>query len=74
MAVNKPEIEIIKTLLRRLERISVDSHWSHRANGVRGALLKALQIYEQGNSYNDVEIQLLISSSFDLLLKAVKKE
>jgi hypothetical protein len=31
-----------QALARRLERLSADSHWAHRASGLRGALLRSL--------------------------------
>jgi len=33
------QTQLIRLLLSRLERVSVDSYWAHRASGVRGALL-----------------------------------
>lgn len=33
-------------LISRLERLSADSTWAHRASGVRGALLKDLSALE----------------------------
>ena len=39
---------LIRLLLTRLERISVDSYWAHRASGVRGALTKILGQMEMG--------------------------
>jgi hypothetical protein len=74
MTENNLEAERIKFLLERLARISFDSHWSHRASGVRGALLKALASYEQGTKINEDGIQLLIMSNFEILLKAAKKK
>lgn len=34
-------------LLGRLERLSADSRWAHRASGLRGALLRQLEIIEK---------------------------
>lgn len=34
-------------LANRLERLSADSHWSHRASGLRGALLRSLEVLGQ---------------------------
>jgi len=33
---------LARLLVRRLERLSADSAWAHRASGVRGALLRWL--------------------------------
>ncbi len=33
-------------LVARMERLSADSHWAHRASGLRGALLRSLDEIE----------------------------
>src|SRR5687768_5616984 len=38
-----PEEKIVYLLLARLERISADSYWAHRASGVRGALIRIME-------------------------------
>jgi hypothetical protein len=40
--------ELIHMLLARLERISVDSYWAHRASGVRGSLIKLAEQMDAG--------------------------
>lgn len=40
-------IEQTYLLISRLERLSADSIWAHRASGVRGALLKLLSAIEE---------------------------
>lgn len=40
--------KLIRILLARLERISVDSHWAHRASGVRGSLIKLAEQMDSG--------------------------
>jgi hypothetical protein len=32
--------ELARVLIARLERLSADSYWAHRASGVRGSLLR----------------------------------
>ena len=44
--VNTQLIEQALLLISRLERLSADSVWAHRASGVRGALLKSLDRLE----------------------------
>jgi hypothetical protein len=46
METSTPDDKLIRLLLPRLERISVDSYWAHRASGVRGALVKLLEQME----------------------------
>ena len=42
--------ELIEMLLSRLERVPADSFWAHRACGVRGSLLAALEGAEAGEA------------------------
>jgi hypothetical protein len=64
----EPEDKLIRLLLARLERISVDSHWAHRASGVRGALLKDMdQRQGQGPLSQDQRLEMLIKMGFDIL-------
>ena len=42
MEFPKSNAKLIRLLLSRLGRISVDSSWAHRASGVRGALVRLL--------------------------------
>jgi hypothetical protein len=77
------QIKQARLLVARLERISADSIWARRASGMRGALLKWLEEFEQASlltevspSYNDHEkegIDLLIEMSYKMLEKAAKE-
>jgi hypothetical protein len=42
MTTLQPNRQFIHMLSERLERISADSIWAHRASGVRGSLLRIL--------------------------------
>lgn len=66
-------IRSLKFLLARLERISADSVVAHRASGVRGAMLRALDRYERGQSPSDPELKRLIDVGYLLLQKAAKE-
>jgi hypothetical protein len=68
------DIQLIKLLLARLERVSVDSYWAHRASGVRGALLKNLEELEKGTFTGQTDIDDLISSSFNILNRAAREK
>lgn len=62
----------IQQLINRLERLSADSAWAHRAAGVRGGLLKALEQLENG----DVPPERLaetISQSYRILVSAARE-
>jgi hypothetical protein len=69
----KPEDELIYLLLTRLERISVDSYWAHRASGVRGALSKMLEQIEMGKPIDQTCLNQTILIGFDILKKAAQE-
>jgi len=60
-------------LLPRLERISVDSYWAHRASGVRGALTKILEQMEMGKPIDQTSLNKTILIGFDILKEAAKE-
>ena len=64
---------LIRLLLARLERISVDSYWAHRASGVRGALLRVVEKIENHDSVSGVETKRLLNAGFEILRRAVKE-
>ena len=40
-------VNTAKFLVTRLERLSADSFWAHRASGLRGSLLRSLEAVEE---------------------------
>jgi hypothetical protein len=66
------EEKLILLLLTRLERISVDSYWAHRASGVRGALLRELEMIENG--FQDSKPDVLIAEGFEILKEAAREK
>ena len=71
MKTQTVEEKLIHLLLERLERISVDSYWAHRASGVRGALIRSLEAQE------NADIQWLESLSklgFQILERAAREK
>ncbi|MCU0489433.1 MAG: hypothetical protein MUE67_10830 [Anaerolineales bacterium] len=50
MPAGNSNLESAWLLISRLERLSADSVWAHRASGLRGALLKAIEQVEQASS------------------------
>ena len=64
------QIQLVNLLLMRLERVSVDSYWAHRASGVRGGLLRALEKVEAGQSFNQSELERLMDQGFQTLEQA----
>lgn len=68
------ETKIIQLLLSRLERVSVDSYWAHRASGIRGALLRTLDEIEKGTIAGQANTNELISSAFNILNRAAREK
>ncbi len=68
------EQPVLSTLMSRLERISVDSYWAHRASGVRGALLRAQERIEAGRPVNPRHLQALIQQGFQILENAAREK
>lgn len=64
-------LSLAKFLLDRLEKISADSPWAHRASGVRASLAKWVsndsQMIDRSNRY---PLDQLILLGFDILEQA----
>jgi hypothetical protein len=61
---------LIQLLLARLERISADSPLSHRASGVRGALLRSLDEKDADPAGSDAGLRLAVDTALDILGRA----
>ena len=66
-------IELLRLLAGRLERLSVDSIWARRASGLRGSVIKALEMVENGEIVSDDHFELLIERSFHILRNAARE-
>lgn len=66
-------IELLRMLTKRLERLSVDSIWARRANGLRGSLVKALAAADEGAPPDPEHLDMLIERSFDILSRAARE-
>jgi len=64
---------LIRLLLERLERVSVDSYWAHRASGVRGGLLRALERIEAGQVVDRPGLSRLMDQGFQILERAARE-
>ncbi len=73
MELLEPNEKLIRLLLPRLERISVDSYWAHRASGVRGALVKILEQMEAGDKVDPVSLEKNIAVGFEVLKEAAEE-
>lgn len=73
MSIHQTDLELIRMLTDRLERISADSVWAHRASGVRGALLRILdQAHDTYPTAPNV-IADAITTAFRILEGAAKR-
>ena len=66
-------IKMLQMLLARLERVSVDSYWAHRASGVRGSLLRNLEMLEAGQPVNPAGLQSVLDQAFRILERAARE-
>jgi hypothetical protein len=73
MEYTEPSEGLIRLLLSRLERISVDSYWAHRASGVRGALTKILGQIELGETVDPASLRTNLLVGFEVLEKAAEE-
>jgi hypothetical protein len=73
METSEPNDKLIRLLLPRLERISVDSYWAHRASGVRGALVRILEQIEAGGAVDPLSLKRNISAGFEILREAAQE-
>jgi hypothetical protein len=60
------QIRTIQFLLDRLERISADSRWAHRASGLRAALAKSLSLKKT----DSIRVEKWIEVAFEILENA----
>ena len=70
---SREDIQLLQLLLTRLERVSVDSYWAHRASGLRGSLLRSLERLEAGESVNGIALQGILDQGFDILERAARE-
>ncbi len=72
MMEENSRINLLRLLVARLERLSVDSHWARRASGVRGNIIKVLEEADAGEEISTERLDLLTDSAFDLLRRAAR--
>ncbi len=64
---------MLQMLLTRLERVSVDSYWAHRASGMRGSLLRTLELLEAGEAVQPDNMQSTVEQAFRILERAARE-
>ena len=70
---SRADIQMLQLILARLERVSVDSYWAHRASGVRGSLLRALERLEAGESVSQPQLRSVLNQGFAILERAAQE-
>jgi hypothetical protein len=70
------ELELVKRLIDRLEHLSVDSTYAHRASGLRGSLLRYIERIEAGEQIrgkDQTKLDELVGYGFEILELAAKE-
>ncbi len=61
-------------LLARLERVPVDSFWAHRASGLRGSLLAALDDKPSTKAFDPRMVDQLVWEALRILERAATEQ
>jgi hypothetical protein len=67
------QIQLLRLLMSRLERLSVDSHWARRASGLRGNIVKVLEEADAGKEVSSARLGQLTTAAFDILRRAAQE-
>jgi len=68
----KPDLRLARMLAERLERISADSVWAHKASGVRGALLRVLGQSPDENPPDPKTLTNIVTIALNILAQAAR--
>ena len=72
--MDQETLSLLRLLLARLERISADSHVAHRASGIRGSLLRTVEMLENGWAVSRSELMMVIKAGFSILERAAREK
>lgn len=76
------QISEARILVERLERLSADSYWAHQASGLRGALLRLIDLSESShaaptNQVSEItqasQLNRVMGRSFEILVRAARE-
>jgi hypothetical protein len=76
LTLNDQDLELLKRLIDRLEHLSADSTYAHRASGLRGSLLRYMERIETGeqmNSVDQAQLDQLVDYGFEILIHVAKE-
>ena len=71
--MKESNIQLLKLLAKRLERLNVDSLWARRASGLRGNIIKLLAEIDKGKEVDNERLSLLIDRAFEVLKHAAQE-
>jgi hypothetical protein len=71
--MNNSDVELLRMMAERLERLSVDSHWARRASGLRGNMIKVLEAIDAGQEVETTRLNPLIERAFEVLRHAAQE-
>jgi hypothetical protein len=67
-------LSLTALLIDRLERISADSVWAHKASGVKGSLLRIIEEIDKGETEEAQAIKKIMAFGFHILEQAAKEK
>jgi len=71
--MNNADVELLRMMASRLERLSVDSIWARQASGLRGNLIKVLEEIDAGQEVEAARLNPLIERGFEVLRHAAQE-
>ncbi len=74
--VKNKDAELVRRLVDRLEHLSADSSFAHRASGLRGSLLRYIERLEAGETMSrsaHLQLEQLVEDGFEILKNAAKE-
>ncbi len=71
--MKESDIQLLKLLARRLERLNVDSLWARRSSGTRGNIIKILAEIEADKKVDANRLPPLIKRAFKVLEHAAQE-
>lgn len=66
--------DFLELMLSRLERISADSIWAHRASGIRGALLRLVETADAGRPVDQISLTTMMTQGLMILDQAAREK
>jgi hypothetical protein len=69
-------VRLARQVIHRLERLSVDSHWAHRASGLRRSLVRCTDELEEGGAdtaQTARRLEDLLRMGFEILENAARE-